>query len=345
LNWGPLSGSFSTNYNMGTVSWQNNIVAHSSRDSTSNYFGIYLDNGYVGSITNNILYDWQAPLLTYPAGAVVSGNVQDAAGTNSAGYPDPNRTVGSYAGTLGLTATTDAFLAAARLQSKDNWKPQLMAAAVNSYIAAGFGFSSWPTTGTPAPAPAPPPPTTAVPPPVPTGLTGALTASTQINLGWNASSNATGYKVFRNGNNVGVATTTSYQDTGLSTGTTYSYTVSAYDSVGSSAQSAPVTVSTPSAPVVTPSAPVVTITSPANGASIKGNGSVNIAASATDATGLKSITIQGDSTILQTCLNATSCSVTWQGKAVTRGTHTITAIVVDAAGLQATASVSIVAAK
>jgi hypothetical protein len=139
LNWGPASGAFSTNYNKGTVSWQNNIIAHSSRDSTTNYFGINLDTGYVGAITGNILYDWQAPLLVYPSGTTVSGNLEDANGANSAGFPDPTRTVGSYAGTIGLSATTTAFLAAARMQSRDNWDPRLMADAVNAYIRAGFG--------------------------------------------------------------------------------------------------------------------------------------------------------------------------------------------------------------
>src|SRR5262249_32717043 len=31
FNWGPASGKFSTNYNMGSVTWSNNIMAHSTR--------------------------------------------------------------------------------------------------------------------------------------------------------------------------------------------------------------------------------------------------------------------------------------------------------------------------
>jgi hypothetical protein len=49
-----------------------------------------------------------------------------------------------------------------------------------------------------------------------------------------------GYKVFRNGSQVGTATATSYTDTGLTPGTDYSYAVSANDAAGNeSAQSAP----------------------------------------------------------------------------------------------------------
>src|SRR6202034_1286741 len=86
-----------------------------------------------------------------------------------------------------------------------------------------------------------PPDTT--PPSVPTGLSATAVSSTQINLSWTASTDnvgVTGYDVFRNGTQVGTTTTTttSYQDTGLTAGTTYSYTVAAYDAAGNvSAQS------------------------------------------------------------------------------------------------------------
>jgi hypothetical protein len=35
--------------------------------------------------------------------------------------------------------TFEAFLAAAREQSRSNWRPELTAAAVNDYIREGFG--------------------------------------------------------------------------------------------------------------------------------------------------------------------------------------------------------------
>jgi hypothetical protein len=88
-------------------------------------------------------------------------------------------------------------------------------------------------------------------------------------------------------------------------------------------------------------APAVAINSPANGTRLKRNSSVNIAASASDPSGIASISIMGDSTVLQTCSNTTSCSATWQGKTISSGTHTITAVAMSNAGMQASASVTV----
>src|SRR5262249_34544607 len=146
--------------------------------------------------------------------------------------------------------TSFDFIAAARGQSKDNWNPQLMAAAVNDYIRAGFGVSA---SSTPPPPPQitsnPPPPTADTSPPsVPTGVAATAVSGTQINLSWSASSDnvgVIGYKVFRNGSQVGTATNTSYQDTGLTSGATYSYAIAAYDAAGNtSAQSSSVSTTT-----------------------------------------------------------------------------------------------------
>ena len=53
-------------------------------------------------------------------------------------YIDPSRTVGSYAGTQGDTATTEGFIAEVRLQEKTNWRPAYEATSVNDYIKGGF---------------------------------------------------------------------------------------------------------------------------------------------------------------------------------------------------------------
>ena len=80
------------------------------------------------------------------------------------------------------------------------------------------------------------------PPSVPTGLTATAASATQINLSWNASTDdvgVSGYRIYRNGAEVGTSGTTSYQDTGLTASTTYSYRVAAFDGSGNlSAQSA-----------------------------------------------------------------------------------------------------------
>ena len=87
-----------------------------------------------------------------------------------------------------------------------------------------------------------------VAPSVPTGLSGTAISSSQINLTWTASADniaVTGYKVFRNGTQIGTSTAVSYSDTGLAASTAYSYTVAAYDAAGNtSAQSTSVSVTT-----------------------------------------------------------------------------------------------------
>ena len=69
-------------------------------------------------------------------------------------------------------------------------------------------------------------------PSVPTGLTGTAVSTTQINLSWWPSPDnvgVSGYKVYRNGTQIANIVGTLYNDTGLTPGTIYAYTVLAYD--------------------------------------------------------------------------------------------------------------------
>jgi chitodextrinase len=86
--------------------------------------------------------------------------------------------------------------------------------------------------------------TDTTPPSVPT-LTVSAASSSQINLSWTASTDNVGgsglraYQVYRSGVLLATVTGTSYSNTGLAAGTTYCYTVLAYDNAGNnSAQSA-----------------------------------------------------------------------------------------------------------
>jgi chitinase len=85
-------------------------------------------------------------------------------------------------------------------------------------------------------------------PSVPTGLSSPSHTSTSVSLAWNASSPGTNctvqYRVFRGGAQVIQVPATSYTVQGLSPSTTYSFTVSAINEFGSSAQSAPLSVTT-----------------------------------------------------------------------------------------------------
>ena len=85
-------------------------------------------------------------------------------------------------------------------------------------------------------------------PTIPANLAAAVISSSQINLSWIASTDAvgvTGYKIYRGGVQIATSATNSYSNTGLTTSTAYSYTVSAYDAAGNnSAQTLSVSATT-----------------------------------------------------------------------------------------------------
>jgi hypothetical protein len=69
-------------------------------------------------------------------------------------------------------------------------------------------------------------------PSVPTGFHAAATTSSSVTLAWDASTDNVGvkdYEVYRNGMLIGTSTTNSFSDTGLSSNTSYNYTVCACD--------------------------------------------------------------------------------------------------------------------
>lgn len=77
-------------------------------------------------------------------------------------------------------------------------------------------------------------------PTVPASLASSGVTSTSATISWAASTDAvgvTGYKIFRNGTQVGTSTSTSFTNTGLTAATTYSYTVQAYDAAGNTSAS------------------------------------------------------------------------------------------------------------
>jgi chitodextrinase len=108
-------------------------------------------------------------------------------------------------------------------------------------------------------------------PSVPTGLAGTVVSATQINLTWTASTDSggsglAGYRIFRGGTQIATVKSASHSDTSVSGGTTYSYTVAAFDYAGNaSAQSSAVSKTTPdgTAPTV-PAGLTATATSSTN---------------------------------------------------------------------------------
>jgi parallel beta-helix repeat protein len=90
-------------------------------------------------------------------------------------------------------------------------------------------------------------------PSVPSGLTGALVSASQIDIKWTAStdnSDFVGYKIYRDGNQIGYSSSPSYMDVNaFAPSTTYTYKVLAFDASGNeSAMSASVSVTTPAPP-------------------------------------------------------------------------------------------------
>ena len=72
-------------------------------------------------------------------------------------------------------------------------------------------------------------------PSVPTGLSASGTTQTATTIAWTASTDAvgvTGYDIYKNGTLVGSSVTTSYGVSGLTAGTTYSFTIKAKDATG-----------------------------------------------------------------------------------------------------------------
>jgi fibronectin type 3 domain-containing protein len=102
--------------------------------------------------------------------------------------------------------------------------------------------------------------TTLVPgssPPTPTGLQAGSPTLSSLHLSWNSSSGATGYKVLSDTSSSGpfsavddVGNATGWTDMGLSSGTTYYYKVTAYNSFGQSPPTGAVQGTTGSLPAV-----------------------------------------------------------------------------------------------
>lgn len=101
--------------------------------------------------------------------------------------------------------------------------------------------------------------------PSPSGLAVTATTNTSVSLSWNALAAASAYDIHRNGGKVNASpiTATSYTDNGLSSGTTYSYTVDAQNAQGQlSAQSPAVIGKTSGNPPPLAAPTVVTTTAP-----------------------------------------------------------------------------------
>jgi chitodextrinase len=109
-------------------------------------------------------------------------------------------------------------------------------AAGNKSTAATLNATTAPDTNAPTP---------------PSSLSATSVTASQVQLSWSGASDdvaVTGYRIYRNGTQIGSSTTMSFTDTTVAPSTSYSYTVTALDAAGNeSPQSAALPVTTPAA--------------------------------------------------------------------------------------------------
>ena len=97
------------------------------------------------------------------------------------------------------------------------------------------------------------------PPTTPTNFAASAVSPGEVDLTWTASSDnfgVAGYRIYRNGAEVGVSATTAYADTSVQPSTSYSYYAIAYDAAGNTSTiSNTASVTTPATPDSTPPTP------------------------------------------------------------------------------------------
>jgi hypothetical protein len=81
-------------------------------------------------------------------------------------------------------------------------------------------------------------------PPTPTNVTATAVSSSEIDLGWPATTNTVGYVVYRDTAQVGTTVLTTFDDVGLTANTLHCYTVASSNAAGLSAQSSSVCATT-----------------------------------------------------------------------------------------------------
>jgi glucose/arabinose dehydrogenase len=179
----------------------------------------------------------------------------------------------------------------------------------------------------------------AIAPTTPTGLTAGAVTESSVALSWNASTDnvaVAGYGVYKDLSNVAGASSTGTSTTisGLTCGTSYRFSVDAFDGAGNrSPQSAAITTST-SACDTTP--PTVQITSPGNGDVLSGQ--VTLAANASDNKSVAGVQFRLDGANLGTEDTSSPYSLSWDSRSVANGSHAISAVARDASGNTAPAA-------
>jgi hypothetical protein len=119
--------------NTGTVEIKDNIIANEASSRPYGY-GIGIGSGVTAvTVSDNVVYRWDSPVVDQGVNNAISGN-----SINPSGLPDPARGVETYNASRGGESTLAGFLSEVRKQSRDHWRPEYTAGAVNNYIRMGF---------------------------------------------------------------------------------------------------------------------------------------------------------------------------------------------------------------
>lgn len=250
--------SYNSNDQLVQISYSNGTVVQYSYDANGNRVGATIVTLQTPTgLTASEVSDTQINLAWSASAQATSYAVQRCEGSGCTSFAQVGTTSATSYSDTGLSPSTTYVYRVQGLDTANN-------------TSSAFSNTASATTAADT-----------TPPTVPTGLQAAAANYSTVNLTWNASSDpvgVAGYRVYRNGTEVGTTSTTSYSDGNLSPSTNYSYTVSAYDTVGNaSAQSGAVSVTTPAIPL--PSVPTGLT------ASVAGNTQINLSWSASSDSG------------------------------------------------------------
>jgi endoglucanase len=184
-------------------------------------------------------YAWGAP-KAQPLMIGETGVLENAPGDKAAWITAMGTTVKTTYPEIKALVYFDAY-ATANFGGWYDWRLDTSTSSFNAFKALAadpyFGGGGGPVSDTLAPT-------------VPSGLRGSASASA-VTLSWSPSTDnvgVVGYEVYRNGSLVATVPSTSFTDTAVSAGVTYSYAVGARDAAGNrSASCTPVQVTVPSA--------------------------------------------------------------------------------------------------
>jgi chitodextrinase len=173
-------------------------------------------------------------------------------------------------------------------------------------------------------------------PTTPSNVTATMTGSTTDQVSWTASTDnvsVAGYRVSRDGSSLGTTTGTTFNDSGLVAGSSYTYSVVAYDAAGNTSGSASVSITVSQPDTTAPTSPSNLATTSVTKARVAFSWT-----GSTDNVGVAGYRIYRNGALL-----ATTSNLTWTD-AHQRSSATYYVVAFDAAGNVSTASNSVTVA-